>query len=146
MLSAAMHLDAHPERPFAAAQGDMVDGNGGTWTMGLGGTTAGSSRGDNWRHQQVKQYYVYIMTNRSQTLYTGVTNNLRRRMFEHKLHLVTGFTSKYHITRLVYFEETSDVHAAIAREKQIKGWLRAKKIILIESMNPDWRDLSEEWQ
>jgi len=67
-------------------------------------------------------------------------------MYEHKHHMVTGFTSKYHITRLVYFEETSDVYAAIAREKQIKGWLRAKKITMIESMNPDWRDLSEEWQ
>ena len=94
----------------------------------------------------MKQYYVYIMTNRSQTLYTGVTNDLQRRMYEHKHHLVVGFTSKYHITRLVYFEETSDVNAAIAREKHIKGWLCAKKIALIESMNPGWRDLSEEWQ
>ncbi len=94
----------------------------------------------------MKQYYVYIMTNRSQTLYTGVTNNLQRRVYEHKQHLVACFTSKYQITRLVYFEETSDVNAAIAREKHIKGWLRAKKIALIESMNPDWRDLSEDWQ
>ena len=94
----------------------------------------------------MKHYYVYIMTNRSQTLYTGVTNNLKRRMYEHKHHLVAGFTSKYQITRLVYFEETFDVYAAIAREKQIKSWLREKKIALIESMNPDWRDLSEEWQ
>ena len=69
----------------------------------------------------MKQYYVYIMTNRSKTLYTGVTNTLQRRLYEHKHHLVAGFTSKYHITRLVYFEETSDVCAAIAREKQIKG-------------------------
>ena len=67
-------------------------------------------------------------------------------MYEHKHHLVAGFTSKYQITRLVYFEETSDVTAAIAREKHIKGWLRAKKVALIESINPDWRDLSEEWQ
>ena len=67
-------------------------------------------------------------------------------MYEHKYHLVVGFTSKYQITRLVYFEETFDVYVAIAREKEIKGWLRAKKIALIESMNPDWRDLSEEWQ
>jgi putative endonuclease len=94
----------------------------------------------------MKHYYVYIMTNRSKTLYTGVTNNLQRRMYEHKHHLVAGFTSKYSITRLVYFEETSDVNAAIAREKHIKGWLRAKKVALIESSNPDWRDLSEEWQ
>jgi putative endonuclease len=92
----------------------------------------------------MKHYYVYIMTNRSKTLYTGVTNNLQRRMYEHKHHLVAGFTSKYQITRLVYFEETSDVNAALAREKHIKGWLRAKKVALIESLNPDWRDLSEE--
>ena len=94
----------------------------------------------------MRQYYVYIMTNRSNTLYVGVTNNLQRRMYEHKHHLVAGFTSKYHMTLLVYFEETSDVNAALAREKQIKGWLRAKKVALIESVNPDWRDLSEEWQ
>ena len=94
----------------------------------------------------MKQYYVYVMTNRSKTLYIGVTNNLQRRMYEHKHHLMTGFTSKYDLTRLVYFEETSDVNIAIAREKQIKGWLRAKKVALIESINPEWRDLSEEWQ
>ena len=94
----------------------------------------------------MKHYYVYIMTNRSQTLYTGVTNDLQRRMYEHKHHLVAGFTSKYQITRLVYFEETSNMYAAIEREKEIKGWLRAKKIALIELMNPDWRDLSEAWQ
>jgi putative endonuclease len=94
----------------------------------------------------MKHYYVYIMTNRSKTLYTGVTNNLQRRVYEHKHHLVAGFTSRYHITRLVYFEETSDVNAVIAREKHIKGWLRARKVALIESLNPDWRDLSEEWQ
>jgi putative endonuclease len=94
----------------------------------------------------MKHYYVYIMSNRSKTLYTGVTNNLQRRIYEHKHHLVAGYTSKYQITRLVYFEETSDVNAAIAREKHIKGWLRATKVALIESVNPDWRDLSEEWQ
>ncbi len=94
----------------------------------------------------MKQYYVSILTNRSKTLYTGVTNTLQRRLYEHKHHLVAGFTSKYHITRLVYFEETSDANAAIAREKQIKGWVRAKKVALIESINPDWRDLSEEWR
>ena len=75
----------------------------------------------------MKQYYVYIMTNRSRTLYTGVTNELERRVYEHRNHLVPGFTSKYNITRLVYFEDTPDVLSAIAREKQIKGWLRAKK-------------------
>ena len=93
----------------------------------------------------MKHYYVYILANGSKTLYTGVTNNLQRRLFEHKQHLAT-FTSKYDVTRLVYFEETSDVRAALAREKCIKGWLRAKKVALIESCNPNWRDLSEEWE
>ena len=85
------------------------------------------------------------MTNHSGTLYTGVTNDLRRRVYEHKQKLVPGFTQKYNITRLVFFEETPDVKAAIAREKQIKGWLRAKKIALIEDANPEWCDLSEGW-
>lgn len=85
------------------------------------------------------------MTNKSRTLYTGVTNNLERRVYEHKHGLVPGFTKKYHITRLVYFEDTPDIQAAIAREKQIKGWLRAKKVALIESVNPKWDDLSAEW-
>jgi len=85
------------------------------------------------------------MTNRSKTLYTGVTNDLMRRVYEHKNKMVEGFTKKYNITKLVYFEETSDVQAAIEKEKQIKGWLRAKKITLIESKNPEWKDLSEGW-
>lgn len=83
------------------------------------------------------------MTNKSGTLYTGVTNNLERRIYEHKHHLVNGFTKKYKIGKLVYFEETNDINAAISREKQIKGWLRKKKIALVESMNPGWKDLSE---
>ncbi|NJL77907.1 MAG: GIY-YIG nuclease family protein [Richelia sp. RM2_1_2] len=90
-------------------------------------------------------YYVYIMTNNSKTLYTGMTNDLTRRVYEHKQKLIPGFTQKYNITKLVYFEETSDVNAAIVREKQIKGWLRTKKITLIESVNPDWKDLSTKW-
>ncbi len=93
----------------------------------------------------VKQYYVYIMTNKSRTLYTGVTNDLERRVYEHKEKLVPGFTAKYNVTQLVYFEVTQDVRGAIAREKQIKGWLRRKKIALIESVNPEWKDLSTEW-
>ncbi len=93
----------------------------------------------------MKNYYVYIMTNRSRTLYTGMTNNLNRRVYEHKHKLIPGFTDKYNITQLVYFEETTDVKTAIAREKQIKGWLRAKKIALIEAVNPTWQDLSAEW-
>ncbi|MDO8136320.1 MAG: GIY-YIG nuclease family protein [Candidatus Brocadiales bacterium] len=91
------------------------------------------------------QYYVYIMTNKSRTLYIGVTNNLERRILEHKHHLVEGFTRKYKITKLVYYEATSDALDAITREKQIKGWLRKKKIALIESVNPKWKDLSKEW-
>jgi len=90
-------------------------------------------------------YYVYIMTNRTKTLYTGVTNDLERRVLEHKNKLVECFTKKYNISKLVYFEDTDDVRIAIMREKQIKGWLRKKKIALIETVNPEWRDLSEEF-
>jgi len=93
----------------------------------------------------MKRYYVYIMTNKSRTLYTGVTSNLQRRVYEHRHKLIPGFTSKYNITKLVYYEETQDVRAAIAREKQIKGWLRVKKVALIESVNPGWDDLSLCW-
>ncbi len=91
------------------------------------------------------QYFVYIMTNKSGTLYVGVTNNLERRISEHKNSLIEGFTKKYKINRLVYYEETNDILAAIHREKQSKGWLREKKIALIESVNPEWKDLSKEW-
>ena len=92
-----------------------------------------------------KEYYVYIMTNKSRTLYTGVTGNLMRRVKEHKEKRVQGFTSRYNIHILVYYESTTNVYAALAREKQIKGWLRVKKIDLINSMNPEWKDLSEDW-
>ncbi len=92
-----------------------------------------------------RQYYVYILTNKSRTLYTGVTSDLERRVYDHKHKLVPGFASKYNITQLVYFDETQDIQAAISREKQIKGWLRRKKIALIESVNPEWKDLSEAW-
>ena len=92
-----------------------------------------------------KEYYIYIMTNKSRTLYTGVTNNLLRRVQEHKQKQISGFTSKYNIQFLVYYETTTDIHAALAREKQVKGWLRIKKIALIDSMNPEWKDLSADW-
>jgi putative endonuclease len=92
-----------------------------------------------------KNYYVYIMTNHSGTLYTGVTNNLERRVYQHKHKTVKGFTRKYNITQLVYFEHTHDIRAAILREKEIKGWLREKKINLIKSINPEWNDLSKGW-
>ncbi len=90
-------------------------------------------------------YYIYIMTNRSQTLYTGVTGNLERRVFEHKHGIKGEFTARYRIDRLVYFERFGDIRAAITREKQIKGLLRIKKMALIVSMNPEWKDLSETW-
>ena len=89
----------------------------------------------------MKAYYVYVATNRSETLYIGVTNNPALRMAEHASGEVPGFTSKYNIDTLIYFEETSDVNQAIAREKQLKGWSREKKINLIESMNPRWQNL-----
>ncbi len=89
-----------------------------------------------------KQYYVYIMTNKGhRVLYTGVTNDLQRRVYEHKNKLVKGFTNKYNVIKLVFYEVCNDIESAILREKQIKGWLRKKKIALIESMNPEWRDL-----
>jgi len=90
-------------------------------------------------------YYVYIMTNRSKTLYTGVTGHLERRVFEHKQGIKGDFAARYKIDRLVYFERFGEVHAAIDREKQIKGLLRIKKIALIVSMNPEWKDLSDGW-
>jgi putative endonuclease len=93
----------------------------------------------------MRKYYVYIMTSPTGTLYTGMTNDLKRRVYEHKQKLKDGFTKKYNVTRLAYYEETSDVHAALAREKEIKKWRRSKKIALIKSMNPKWQDLSEGW-
>ncbi len=92
----------------------------------------------------MKRYYVYILTNASRTLYVGFTSDLARRVYEHKQKLVPGFTARYNITRLVYFEDTVNARAAIAREKEIKGWTRARKIALVSSANPAWRDLSED--
>lgn len=90
------------------------------------------------------EYYVYIMSNRSSTLYLGVTNYLMKRVYEHKSKFVEGFTKRYAIDRLVYYESCESIESAIAREKQLKGWRRDKKIALIESINPEWRDLSLE--
>ena len=90
-------------------------------------------------------YWVYIMASRSHNLYTGVTNNLGRRVRQHKSHEFEGFTARYNVDRLVWFAKYTNVRAAIAREKQLKGWVREKKIRLIESLNPTWQDLSEEW-
>ena len=94
----------------------------------------------------ITMYYVYMLTNKyNNVLYTGVTNNLERRLYEHKNHLVDGFTKRYNVHKLVYFEATENVTSAIEREKQIKGWRRSKKDELIATMNPEWKDLSLEW-
>jgi len=92
-----------------------------------------------------KSYCVYIMGSLSGTLYIGVTGNLHKRAFEHKFHRMEGFTDRYDAERLLYWESYDDVHKAIAREKQLKGWQRAKKIALIESVNLHWLDLAKEW-
>lgn len=90
-------------------------------------------------------YYVYILTNWTNTvMYIGITNNLERRAWEHKLKLLPGFTQKYNVMKLVYFEEYSDAETAILREKQLKRWRREKKDRLVKSLNPDWKDLSED--
>jgi putative endonuclease len=111
---------------------------GGLWPVSLIPVTMSDMAMDN-------QFHVYIMTNKSGTLYTGMTENIKKRTDEHKNRLVDGFTKKYNIDRLLYFEMFVDVHSAIAREKTIKGWLRKKKLELIRTVNPDWRDLSENW-
>lgn len=92
-----------------------------------------------------KTYCAYIMGSLSGTLYIGITGNLHKRVFEHKFHRIEGFTDKYQVERLLYWESFDDVHRAIAREKQLKGWRRAKKIALIEALNPQWVDLAREW-
>jgi putative endonuclease len=92
-----------------------------------------------------KTYFVYIMSNISKMLYVGVTNNLEHRVFQHKAKLIDGFTKKYNLHRLVYFEPFGSIRGAIAREKQIKGWLRARKVKLVESVNPEWKDLAADW-
>ena len=93
----------------------------------------------------MNEYFVYIMSNKSRTLYTGVTNNLVRRVIEHQMKLIPGFTKRYNLTKLVYFESTNDVNSAIAREKELKGWVRRKKVALIHSVNPEWKDLSTDF-
>ena len=93
----------------------------------------------------MKQYYVYILTNKTnKVLYIGITNNLVRRMYEHKNKLVEGFTKKYNLSKLIYFETTNDVNSALIREKQLKNWHRDWELNIINDHNPDWKDLSEE--
>jgi len=88
-------------------------------------------------------YYVYILASVKRTLYVGVTNDLRRRLYEHKTGMIPGFTAKYKVNRLVYFEAVGQVDAAIRREKQLKGWRRSRKVELVESQNPEWEDLAD---
>ena len=92
------------------------------------------------------QYYVYLLTNRNnKVMYVGMTNDLRRRVYQHKKKLIPGFTQKYNVDKLVHYETTTDVRAAIAREKEIKKWRREKKNNLVVAANPEWKDLSEGW-
>ena len=94
-----------------------------------------------------KTYFVYILANKyNTTIYTGVTNNLKRRLYEHRHKFVNGFAERYNLNKLVYYEDTTDVKSAIEREKQIKGWTREKKNALISSINPGWKDLSVDWE
>ncbi len=94
----------------------------------------------------MKEYYVYILASgKNGTIYTGMTNNLLRRVDEHKQHVAKGFTNKYSVVNLVFYEQTTSVETAIQREKQLKRWNRAWKIALIEAQNPDWRDLAEDF-
>ena len=95
---------------------------------------------------QSNNYYVYLLSNwNNKVLYIGVSNNLERRIIEHKQKLIPGFTEKYNVNKLVYFEHTEDVISAISREKQLKKWRREKKNALVSSVNPGWKDLSDEW-
>ena len=95
----------------------------------------------------MKEYYVYFLTNwNDKVMYIGVTGDLRRRLYEHQNELADGFTKQYHVHKLVYYEQTTDVHAALEREKQLKKWNRAKKNRLVETVNPEWNDISADWE
>ena len=97
------------------------------------------------RHGSLQEYYVYILASSARTLYIGVTNHSVRRVFEHKQGQGGGFTSRYNVNKLVYHESTTDVLSAITREKELKGWRRNKKLALVESTNPEWKDLALRW-
>lgn len=95
----------------------------------------------------MKNFYVYILSNKTNSVvYTGVTNDLRRRLYEHKNKIVKGFTEKYNVNKLVFYTSYNNAKDTICFEKQIKGWKREKKDALINSVNPDWKDLSEDWE
>jgi putative endonuclease len=95
--------------------------------------------------REEKRYYVYIMASRSLTFYTGVTGDIYNRALQHRAGEIEGFTKKYNVNRLVYYETFKYVNTALAREKQIKAWTRAKRVALIKTMNPTWQDLTEGW-
>ena len=97
------------------------------------------------RHRPSQEYYVYIMASSARTIYIGVTNDLVRRVFEHKQGQGGGFTRRYNVNKLVYHESTTDILSAITREKELKGWRRNKKLALVESINPEWKDLALRW-
>jgi putative endonuclease len=92
-----------------------------------------------------RRYFVYILSSQTKRLSIGVTNDLERRVAQHERHEVEGFTSRYGIDQLAYYEETDDVYAAISGEKQLKGWVRIRKIQLVQDMNPEWQDLAADW-
>ena len=126
-----------PSRSFGMTRGGERDSSH-SFGMTIGG----------WDDKMVRMgrtYYVYIMTNKSRTLYTGVRSDLERRVLEHKRKAVRGFMSRYNIGMLVHWEEFGDVYEAIQREKEIKAWRRGKKVALLEGVNPGWRDLAEGW-
>src|SRR5262245_32624416 len=93
----------------------------------------------------MRDFFVYIMSSDTRCLYIGVTSDLTKRVFEHKNGVMEGFTKRYRVAKLVYFEQTSEIHSAIAREKQLKAWPRWRKVRLIEATNWDWRDLAIDW-
>ena len=104
------------------------------------------SNDDSWTMATLdRNYYVYILSSKTRVLYIGVTNDLEKRLWQHKQHLIPGFTKRYNVDKLVYFEHTQSIEGAIEREKHLKGWLRAKKVALIESVNPTWAELSAQW-
>ncbi|MCX7803547.1 MAG: GIY-YIG nuclease family protein, partial [Meiothermus ruber] len=96
-----------------------------------------------WNNESVKTYWVYILASHKRVLYVGMTSNIAKRMYEHRHKLTGGFTARYNVNQLVYYEQTNQVEEAIRREKQIKGWRREKKLELIRTFNPSWRDFSE---
>jgi len=123
---------------LSAAEGAGVDGRLLSYVIPSDSEESGEA-------SVVKECFGYILTNRSGILYAGITNNLVRRVAQHQSKEIDGFTKRYNVTQLVYYESTNDVRVALEREKQVKAWTRAKRVALIESMNPSWKDLAEEW-